>query len=181
MQRLYLYRLVESAWKHVPHPYFSIPRIFYSPCRSTENWTFSIAFWLPHLHGISFGRIHTNHYKHSMSNGIRVQLVMRFSSKRMCVVFTPCFGFYTYSFIQCVCHASRIEEEKFIKSSRQRKKIRFSIFRFVFCWMWYKFHKTSTHIAYSACSTMALAGFLCFPPPANKLNKNKRDEDDTTT
>lgn len=132
---------------------------------------------------LAFTVAHTipNYYKHSMSNGIRVQLVMRFSSKRMCVVCTQ------WSFIYSTIfrfYASR--QKLFTKSLKEEAKKTilfcwiFDIF-FFFCWMFYKFtqnytlhkQKSSRGIAMA----MALVGFLYFAPPANKLNKNKREDD----
>lgn len=106
MNKSVLYRLDRFVYKciHANLPgnkfHTRIP-LFISPChRNAENWTFSMRFSL-HVFSVSidicryFTMAYTPsakcksifRYKHSTSNVIRAQLMMRFSSKRMCVRF----------------------------------------------------------------------------------------------
>lgn len=124
--------LVQSAWKRVPH---SRPRIILFSSQITKIERFSgfplHVFSVWHIHTAHSRRLpkrYTNHYKHSMSNGIWVQLVMRFSSKRMCVVYTPWWFIHIHPFSIFTLVELREKNSKIFGRRKRSEKRLFRIF-----------------------------------------------------
>lgn len=148
MHRVYTRTIrLETCSTLATTPHYSILHA----CRPNhKNWTFfrfsiTLLYCLAYSYSRRVHKRYTNHYKHSMSNGIWVQLVMRFWSKRMFVVYTPLWFIQIHSFSVFYDSQTKKNSKVFGRRRIRSEKRLFSIV--FFCWMLYKFYKTTKHNA----------------------------------